>query len=142
MRRQLGKGCESDVLCSRHNPPETFNVSVEMLVVDQVDELAPEDTIHVLKVGDHPCLRIDCAGNGHLDHVVVAVIAGAGTEDLLVASLAPFRTTEDVRRGEGRPACNPNGGGTHRANSSGTTPAPVKPLAGDVTESRRAKSSI
>jgi hypothetical protein len=79
-----------------------------MLVVDQVDELTPEDTIHVLKVGDHPCLGIDYAGNGHLDHVVVAVIAGAGTENLLVASLAPFRTTEDVRGGEGRPAGNPN----------------------------------
>src|ERR1700681_2773100 len=112
-----------------------------MLVVDQVDELAPEDTIHVLEVDDHPCLRIHRTGNGHLDHVVVAVVAGTRTEDLLVASPAPFRTAEDVRGGEGRPACDSNGGGGHRANSSSTTPAGVNLFPGDVTDWRAAESS-
>jgi hypothetical protein len=138
MRRQLGEGCKSDVLSSRHNSLETLDVPVKVLMVDEVDEFAPEDAIHVFQIRDHPCFRIDRPGDGHLDHVVVAVIAGAGAEDLPVPSLIPLRTAEDMGRGEGRPASNSNCRGAHPANSSPRTPARVNPLDGDVTDSRAA----
>src|SRR5437867_5915673 len=100
MRLQAAESRHGDVLRGRDHTPEKVDVLVQVMVVDRVDELAAEDAVHVLQVHDHSGLGIECAADGDLDDVVVAVVGGARAEDLAVLLVAPVVAAQDVRGGE------------------------------------------
>src|SRR6266566_829034 len=98
---QALKRRECDVFRGRDDAPQEVHIPVQMAVVDRVHELATQDGVHVLEVDDHAGLRIECAADCDLDHVVVPVIGRASAEDVAVLLVAPVLATQDVRGGEG-----------------------------------------
>src|SRR5690348_10387940 len=111
VRREAMEGGQGDVLRGRDNSPHEIDVAVEVAMVHGVDELAAKDAVHVLEVDDHPRGGVERAADRHLDHVVVAVVRGAGAEDLAVLLVAPVVTAQDVSRRKRRAAGDAHLGG-------------------------------
>src|SRR5438309_2798521 len=101
MRRKPMKCRLGDVLRGRNDALEKIDVAVEVPMVDRIDELAPENAVDLLEVDDHPGAFVDGTADRDFDHVVVAVIVSAKTEDLAVPLFGPLWAAQDVRRREG-----------------------------------------
>src|SRR6266702_5059513 len=105
---QLAKGGHGHVLGGGHYAAQELHVTVQMPVIDGVDEVAAQRRVHLLEVDDHAGVRIHGPADSDLDHGVVTMIGRAGAEHLAVALVAPLRTAQDVRRRERGAPLDPN----------------------------------
>src|SRR5712692_11727532 len=101
MRRKPMKCRLGDVLRGRNDALEKIDVAVEVPMVDRIDELAPENSVDLLEVDDHPGAFVDGTADGDFDHVVVAVIVGAKAEHLAIPLFGPLWAAQDVCSREG-----------------------------------------